>query len=222
MTVNAATAVTDSASGAAAMKKATGMNKDDFLKLFITQMKNQDPLSPMDSTAFLGQLAQLTQVEQAYNTNSNLQNLIAAQNGSNNLNAVSFLGTTILAQGNQVNLAAGQQPTIAYNLASGAQKVLVEIRDSAGAVVKSVASGSTSSGDNSFVWDGKNDKGEALVAGVYSVSVSAIDAKGQQFSGTPLIQGRVDGVSLDSTTPLLTVGGVSVPLSSVLNVKKGA
>ncbi|GAM09692.1 basal-body rod modification protein FlgD [Geobacter sp. OR-1] len=158
MAINATTAATDSASGAAAMKKATGMNKDDFLKLFITQMQNQDPLNPMDSTQFLGQLAQLTQVEQAYNTNSNLQSLINAQNSSNNLGAVSFLGTTILAQGDQISLTAGQQPTIAYNLPAGAKTVLVEVTDAAGKLVKTFAKGESAAGDGSLVWDGKGEK----------------------------------------------------------------
>ncbi|WP_298272619.1 flagellar hook capping FlgD N-terminal domain-containing protein, partial [Geobacter sp.] len=59
----------DTTAAAAAMKQSTGLNKDDFLKLFITQLQNQDPLQPQDSSQFIAQLAQLTQVEQAYNTN---------------------------------------------------------------------------------------------------------------------------------------------------------
>ncbi len=217
--INAATATTDAASGAAAMKKATGMNKDDFLKLFITQMQNQDPMNPMDSTQFIGQLAQLTQVEQAYNTNSNLQSLIAAQNGSNNLGAVSFLGTTILAQGNQINLTAGGAPTVAYNLPTAAEGVVVEIRDASGALVRTLSNGAAPQGDNSLAWDGKGEKGQSLTAGMYTVSVTATDSTGKQFAGTPLVQGKVDGIALDGTTPLLSVGGINIPLSDVLTVK---
>lgn len=219
MAVNSVAAVTDAASGAAAMKKATGMNKDDFLKLFIAQMQNQDPLNPMDGTEFIGQLAQLTQVEQAYNANTNLESLISAQNSSNSLNAVSFLGTSILAQGNQVALADGVQPTLSYNLSAAAKGVTVQIADSAGQVVRTINSGVAAQGNHSLVWDGKGGNGQALAAGLYSVSVTATDNAGAQFSGTPLVQGKVDGVSLDSTTPMLSVGGVNVPLSNVLKVK---
>jgi flagellar basal-body rod modification protein FlgD len=201
------------------MKKATGMNKDDFLKLFITQMQNQDPLSPMDSTQFLGQLAQLTQVEQAYNTNSNLQSLIAAQNGSNSFSAVNFIGSTVTAKGDQVSLSANQQPTVSYNLPGAANTVLVQIRDSAGALVRNISRGATASGDNSLSWDGKNDSGAALLPGLYTVSVSATDSNGKQFSGSTFVQGMVDGISLEGTTPTLTVGGISIPMSSVLKVK---
>jgi len=219
MAVNATTAVTDATSGAAAMKKATGMNKDDFLKLFIAQMKNQDPLNPMDSTEFLGQLAQLTQVEQAYNTNSNLATLISAQNSSNNLSAVSFLGATVTAKGDQISLSEGQQSNINYSLDAMANNVLVQIADSSGNIVRSINLANVSSGNNSVAWDGKGSNGAVLMPGIYTVSVTATDATGKQFSGTPVIQGKVDGISLDKTTPTLSVGGINIPLSSVLQVK---
>jgi flagellar basal-body rod modification protein FlgD len=218
MAVNATAAVTDAPSGAAAMKKATGMNKDDFLKLFIAQMQNQDPLNPMDSTQFLGQLAQLTQVEQAYNTNSNLASLIAAQNNSNNLSAVSFLGAMVTANSDQVNLSGGQA-NISYNLAARADKVLVQISDAAGNLVQTINVANAASGNNSVSWDGKGSNGADLVPGVYTVAVTATGADGTQFSGTPMIQGKVDGLSLDATTPTLSVGGINIPLSSVLQVK---
>lgn len=218
MAVNATTAVTDSASGAAAMKKATGMNKDDFLKLFITQMQNQDPLNPMDSTEFLGQLAQLTQVEQAYNTNSNLAALIAAQNSNASMNAVSYLGTTVTAKGNQISLA-GNQPGISYNLPAFAEKVSIIITDSSGNLVQTINATNVPSGDNSVTWDGKGSNGAVQPAGIYTVSVTASSADGKQFSGTPMIYGKVDGILLDATTPTLSVGGISIPMSSVLQVK---
>lgn len=219
MSVNGVTAATDSASGAAAMKKATGMNKDDFLKLFITQMKNQDPLSPMDSTEFLGQLAQLTQVEQAYNTNSNLESLITAFSSSNSFNAVSFLGTTIHAYGDQVALVEGAQPTLTYDLSKGATGVTVQIFDSAGQLVRTITGGAASAGTNSLVWDGKGNNGKVIPAGTYSVSVAATDAAGTKFSGTPMIQGKVDGINWSGTTPMLSVNGIDVPLASVIKVK---
>ena len=217
--INSVTAVTDSASGAAAMKKATGMNSDDFLKLFIAQIQNQDPLNPMDGTQFVAQLAQLTQVEQAYNTNTNLQSLITAQNNSSNLAAVSFLGTTVTASGNQVSLANGSQPAIGFSLSGQAQQVKVQIANSDGSLVRTLTTGQTPAGNNSITWDGLSDAGQALPAGLYTVAVTAIDAKGNQSTATPLVQGKVDGVSLDGTTPTLSVGGIPIPLSNVISVK---
>ena len=89
--VNSVTSTTDTSAAAAAMKKSIGMNKDDFLKLFIEQLKYQDPLKPTDAEQMLSQLSQLTQVEQSYNTNTNLANLLTAQNNSNTMASVSFI-----------------------------------------------------------------------------------------------------------------------------------
>src|SRR6266702_3305418 len=97
-------AVTGTSNAAAAMKKETGLNKNDFLKLFMTQLQNQDPLNPQDSSQFIAQLSQLTQVEQAFNTNTNLANLLTATQNSTDLSLLSFIGKEVLATGNQVTL----------------------------------------------------------------------------------------------------------------------
>lgn len=217
--VNPVSAVTDSASGAEAMKKATGLNKDDFLKLFISQMQNQDPLNPMDGTQFISQLAQLTQVEQAYNTNSNLQNLINAQNGSNNLASVGFLGNTVVAAGSKISHLYGGQSTMGINLPANAQTVKVDIVDSLGNTVRSMDLGQTQQGITTFSWDGLGTSGQSLPSGKYSFTVKAATADGTEIPATTLVQGKVDGVSLDGTSPVLSVGGMDIPLSDVISVK---
>ena len=217
--INSSTGVTDASSGAAAMKKATGLNKDDFLKLYIAQMQNQDPLNPMDGTQFVAQLAQLSQVEQAYNTNSNLKSLIDAQNSSNNLAAVSFLGNIVTAKGAQVSLNSGSQPMISFALAGQADKVQVGISNADGTLVRTLSAGQTPAGNSSLKWDGLSNQGQPLPPGLYSIAVTATDARGQQSSGTPLLQGKVDGISLDGNVPLLSIGGVSIPLKDVISVK---
>jgi flagellar basal-body rod modification protein FlgD len=210
---------TTSATAAALMKKATGMNKDDFLKLFMTQLQNQDPLAPQDSSQFIGQLAQLTQVEQAYNTNSNLQNLLNAQNNANSLAAVSFVGKDILAYGSQISMANGSQPILNYRLSQPASQTTIDITNAVGTKVRTLAQGQTATGDYSYIWDGKDNNGISLPAGKYNFAVNGTDASGNPFSGTPLLQGKVDGVKLDGSAPVLTIGGIDVPLSSLLTVK---
>lgn len=217
--VNYVSSVTDSASGADAMKKSTGLNKDDFLKLFIAQMQNQDPLNPMDGTQFISQLAQLTQVEQAYNTNSNLQNLVNAQNGTNSLASVSFLGNTVVATGSKVGHLYGSQSTMGINLPTNAQTVKVDILDSLGNTVRSLDLGPTQQGIATFTWDGMGTSGQSLPSGTYSFTVKAATADGTEIPATTLVQGKVDGVSLDGASPVLSVGGVDVPLSDVISVK---
>jgi len=210
---------TTAATAAAQMKKETGMNKDDFLKLFMTQLQNQDPLNPQDSSQFIGQLAQLTQVEQAYNTNSNLQNVLTAQNNTNSLAAVSFVGKDILATGSQISLADGGQPSLNYRISQAAAQTTIDITNADGTKVRTLTQGQTAAGDYAVTWDGKDNNGNALPAGIYNFAVNGTDASGSAFSGTTLLQGKVDGVKLDGSSPVLTIGGIDVPLSALLTVK---
>jgi flagellar basal-body rod modification protein FlgD len=211
---------TDTSAAAQAMKKETGLNKDDFLKLFVTQLKNQDPLNPMDSTQYVSQLAQLTQVEQAYNTNSNLQNILAALNGGTGLSAVSMVGKYVVAPGSSFSLASGDQPVLNYRTTDQASSVVVKISNSAGAVVRTITQGATAAGDHTVSWDGKDDSGNNVAAGNYSFSATGYDSTGSASSATPLMQGRVTGLKMDSSSPTLTVNGFDVPLSSVLTVRE--
>lgn len=209
----------DTAAAAAAMKKSTGMNKDDFLKLFVTQLQNQDPLNPADSTEFIGQLAQLTQVEQAYNANSNLARIIDLFNGASSLSSVSYIGKTVTANGDLIKLTSGSQPTLGYRLAANAQKVAIDITDIKGTVVRTLTLGSTQAGDGTISWDGRDGKGNTLPDGRYTFSVTGFNAEGEKFQGYSLLTGTVEAVNLEGEEPYVTVGGISVPLGNVLSVK---
>lgn len=213
-------ATLSSNAGAAAMKKATGLNKDDFLNLFITQMKNQDPMSPMDSSAFLGQLAQLTQVEQAYNTNSNLQSLISQQNANSNLAAVSFIGKQVEANGNTFKLTSGTTAKLSFSLPAAANNVTILVKDAAGTTVRAIDAGRLVGGDNVVNWDGTDNNRNPLVAGTYQFEVSGKAADGSTLAGTPMVSGVVDAVSLEGSAPMLTVGGVEVALADVRAIRR--
>jgi flagellar basal-body rod modification protein FlgD len=217
-----AVASTTTTSGSAAMKQATGMNKDDFLTLFITQLKNQDPMNPMDGTEFIGQLAQLTQVEQAYNTNSNLTKLIAMMNDSSALSSVSYVGKEVTAAGSEVALTSGGTANLSYVLPQKAEQVVVEIKDSSGSTVRTLTQGQTAAGAASLVWDGKNDAGTALPSGTYTFAVKGADSSGNTFSCDTRTGGKVDGVSFAGSAPVLMVGGLKIPFSSLLSVSGGS
>jgi flagellar basal-body rod modification protein FlgD len=211
----------DTTAAAAAMKQSTGMNKDDFLKLFVTQLQHQDPMKPENSSEFISQLAQLTQVEQSYNTNSNLQDILTVSNNAASLSAVSFIGKEVSAPGPGVNLTASGPTTINFNLAAAASDVTVTIKDVRGATVKTLTGGARNAGNGSLVWDGTDNSNNQMPAGVYNVSVSAVTGGGERFSGIPLVIGRVDGLKIEGGKPLLTIGGLEVMLSDVYAVKGG-
>lgn len=216
--ITSVTTSTDSTASAAAMKKSLGMNKDDFMKLFIAQLQYQDPLKPQDASAMLDQLSQLSLVEQSYNTNTALDKLLTAQNNSNNLSAVSFIGGTVKANGNAISFDGSSSPTIAYNLPSSADKVTISISNSAGKVVGSFEFGAQSAGDQACTWDGKDASGTTLSAGAYTYSIAA-SSSGTSVTATTYTTGIVSGVSFSSDTPTLTVGAVSVPLTDVISVQ---
>jgi flagellar basal-body rod modification protein FlgD len=212
----------DTNTAAASMRQTTGMNKDDFLQLLVTQLKSQDPLNPQDSSEFVAQLAQLTQVEQTYNINTNLKNLLSSQNNFSNMSAMSLIGKEITTASSQVVLNEGGQPALPFSLASDATQLTLEIKDATGRTVRTLTQGATSAGVRSATWDGMDDNGQPVPAGTYTFAVSGLDATGQAISATPLFRGRVTGVNLEGDTPVLTVNGIYVPLTSVLEVKEGS
>jgi flagellar basal-body rod modification protein FlgD len=209
---------TDATASTDAMKQSTGLSKDDFLKLFIAQLENQDPLDPQDSSEFTAQLAQLTQVEQAYSTNSNLEKLLAAQNNSASLSSVSFIGKSVVANGNSIDFDGSSSATLKFNLASAAESVTITISDSLGKIVCSGEVGSLSSGDNAFTWDGKDSSGSALSAGAYTFAVAAAASDGSEITVKTYTTGVVDSVSLANDTPALAIGSVSVALTDLVNI----
>jgi flagellar basal-body rod modification protein FlgD len=219
--INAVT-TTNTTAAAAAMKKETGLNKDDFLGLLVTQLKNQDPLNPQDSSQFVTQLAQLSQVEQTYNINNNLQNLLSVQNSANSLSSVSLIGKVVTAQGSQVALTSGSPSTVGMNLPSDVTQVSVQIKDASGKVVRTLTQGATAAGNSSMTWDGRGDVDQVLPSGTYTFTVSGTDASGGKIDGTPMIQGQVTGVRLSGSSLVLTVNGLDVPLSSIVEVKGGS
>jgi flagellar basal-body rod modification protein FlgD len=221
MITNVAAASTGSSAAQAAMKQSTGMNKDDFLKLFVTQLQNQDPLNPQDGTEFIGQLAQLTQVEQAYNTNTNLQNMLNQASNSATMAAVSLIGKQVEAPGSQVNLEPGSPAAVNFTLAQAAQQVTVTIKDQDGTVVKTVTAGAKGAGSGSVSWDGTDNAGAQLAAGAYSFSVSAQGSAGNNVSATTLIKGKVDGVDMSGATPVLSIGKVKLNLTDLTSVSGG-
>jgi flagellar basal-body rod modification protein FlgD len=222
MITNVASATTGSTTAEAAMKQSTGMNKDDFLKLFVTQLQNQDPLNPQDGTQFIGQLAQLTQVEQAYNTNTNLQNMLNQGSNSATIAAVSLIGKQVEAPGSQVNLQSGSPASINLSLAQAASQVTVSVQDASGSTVKTLAAGAMGAGKGSVAWDGTNNSGAQLASGAYTFSVSALDASGNKVVSTPLITGKVDGVDMSGAAPVLSIGNVKLNLTDVTSVSGGA
>ncbi len=216
--VSTVTATTDTTAASAAMKKSLGMNKDDFMKLFIAQLQYQDPLKPQDPSAMLDQLSQLSLVEQSYNSNTSLNNLLAAQNNAISLTAVSFIGKDVKANGNSATFDGSTSTSLEFSLPLSASSAQISILDGAGRTVRTATLGSCNAGDNSFTWDGRDSSGALLPAGAYTFGIAATAANGASISATTYTTGRIDGIDLSGTTPRLTIGASSVALGDVIGM----
>lgn len=216
--VSTVTATTDSSAAQAAMKKSLGMNKDDFMKLFIAQLQYQDPMKPQDPSAMLDQLSQLSLVEQSYNSNTALNNLLKAQNNSISLTAVSFIGKDVKANGNAASFDGSTPSPLEYSLSLPSAATELTIVDASGKVVRTVALGANKAGDKAYSWDGRDTSGALLPAGAYAFTVRATDATGRALPVTTYTTGKVDGVDLSGGAPQLTIGPVSVQLSDVISL----
>jgi len=219
--VGPVTATTDTATTQAAMKKSMGMNKDDFMKLFIAQLKYQDPLKPQDPSTMLDQLSQLSLVEQSYNSNTALNNLLTAQNNSISLTAVSFIGKSVKANGNVASFDGTKPSSLEFTLSLPTAATELTISDASGKVVRSDSIGASKAGDKLYYWDGRDSSGAVLAPGAYTFAIRAIDANGKALPVTTYTSGKVDGVDLSGSVPLLTVGAASVKLSEVISMGNG-
>ena len=216
--VSTVTATTDTAATQAAMKKSMGMSKDDFMKLFIAQLQYQDPLKPQDPSAMLDQLSQLSLVEQSYNSNTALNNMLKAQNNTISLTAVSFIGKDVKANGNAASFDGSTPAPLEYSLALPSATTQVSILDASGKTVRTATLGSSTAGDKVFSWDGRDNSGALLPAGAYTFSVRAADANGTTLTARTYTTGRVDGVNLSGSTPQLSIGATTVELGDVISM----
>ncbi|PSC06888.1 flagellar hook capping protein [Alsobacter soli] len=208
---------TSSTSSSSSDKSMLANNFDQFLLLLTTQLKNQNPLDPLDTNQFTQQLVQFASVEQQIKTNTQLTSLLAATKASTATNALNFVGSTITADGATAHLSNGSA-TWSLNAAKAAQAT-ISVKNSSGDEVYSLTK-SLSAGAQTFTWDGTSNSGVKLGDGDYTISVSAKDTSGTGVTVTTQIQGVVDSVDLTSDVPMLKIGGVSVPINNVLTMRK--
>ena len=208
-TVASAPPVTASASQSS--QKQLSANFNTFLTLLTTQLKNQDPLAPMDSNQFTQQLVQFSQVEQQINSNQNLESLIALTKARSTTDAVSYLGKKLTLTDGTTALMNGQA-NWAYSLDNDAATSRITVSDARGRVVFA-GTGETASGMHAFAWNGQDNGGNTLPPGVYTLKVTAQTADGSSVGTRVASQGTVTEVDLTGTEPLLMIGPMGVPLS---------
>jgi flagellar basal-body rod modification protein FlgD len=216
----AVTGISGSSSNSlSATRQGIADNFDTFLQLLTTQLRNQNPLDPLDTNQFTQQLVQFSSVEQQLKTNDFLSALVQANTNSVQTNAVGFIGKTVTAAGTRSELVNGKA-NWNFKLADAAN-VTVNIKDANGNVVYA-QTGPLQAGQGEFSWDGTTSTGARAPAGTYTIQMVGVNAEGNNVPISTETTGVVTGVDFTGTEPVLLVGAARLNLSGVTSVKATA
>jgi flagellar basal-body rod modification protein FlgD len=221
MALNAISTLTDSGSASSATKSKS-LDKDAFLRLLTTQLQNQDPLNPTDSTEFTAQLAQFSSLEQLSNVNETLNTLKLYEASINNAQAVGFIGKDIIANGNSIEKKSGQPVSCDYELPAAAKSVVVTIYDATGNFVRDYQKTALAAGQQSLTWDGRDRNGNTVADGAYTFEVQALDPKGAKLNVTTFSKGTVTGVTFEDGITYLVTGRNKTAIGNVTQVTQAA
>jgi flagellar basal-body rod modification protein FlgD len=215
---------TDNSSVSSAATTATGnqaMGKDAFLQLLVTQLKNQDPLSPQDNGAFVAQLAQFSSLEGINNLNDSVKAISTNVTSSQALQASSLVGRSVITQTDKTLVDTSKSMTGSVAVTSEVGNVSIKITDKDGDTVRTIDMGAQSAGTQSFIWDGKNDNGEVVASGTYTFNATTKNDKGDSVAMTTSLPATVTSVTLSQTGGemlLNLAGGTSIKLSQIQTI----
>jgi flagellar basal-body rod modification protein FlgD len=194
------------------MKQLSG-NFSTFLTLLTTQLKNQDPTSPMDSNAFTQQLVMYSQVEQQIDTNTNLKTLIGQNTTNAGAMAAAYLGKKVSVTNGNASLSGGSAAWV-YNLDTASAATQLAITDANGKTVFS-GLGENTAGSHAFTWDGKDANGNQLPDGTYKLAVTATDSGNNKVTSSVASAGVVGQIDMTGGTPKLIVGSMEVDFADI-------
>ncbi|MDA0996599.1 MAG: hypothetical protein O2944_00140 [Proteobacteria bacterium] len=190
-----------------------------FLNLLVTQLKNQDPLDPLDTNEFTAQLVQFAGVEQQIYQNTQLEQLVGLQSNAQISSMVNFIDKTVEVIGQQFPLE-NSQATFTYTMPFDAKSADVIIRDQAGLTVFQ-DNAILDPGKHTYVWDGRNSQGQIVADGAYTAIVTGLDRQNQLLQISQSVFGRVTGVGSEGSTTSMFLGDdIEVPQTQVLTVKE--
>ena len=192
---------------------------DDFLVLLTTQLQNQDPLSPMDSTEFISQLVAFSGVEQQINANSKLDSLVSLNLGSSFSSALNYVGKDVSYVSAESYFDGNNDIEIDFAINGDSVDTTINILDESGSLVLSQKV-NTGDGTTSFVWDGKDKNGVTQPVGTYEIRVDALDGQNQSLTTTTVVNGHVGGIETQNGTTFLLVGERAVSIGNVIKVSE--
>ncbi|NDV26765.1 flagellar hook assembly protein FlgD [Desulfovibrio sp. JC010] len=195
------------------------LGKDAFLKLFVTQLKNQDPVNPMKEKEQLAQLAQFSSLERLTNISKAMEGLAKTVNTVIGLTSTGYIGKTVMAKGFSVSKKGAETTSASINLPVACKSVYVDVFDKKGALVRSVEMGSKNAGKFDFKWDGKDKDGKAADDGQYRIVVRAEAPSGKKVLANIEVSGKVKAINTAGGQHVLELeDGRKVLLSNVTRV----
>lgn len=210
-----------SSSSTSSAQGSNTLGKNDFLKLLMAQLGQQDPTAPQDSSTFVAQLAQFASLELMQNTNDSLQSLLVGQTATQQTQVINMVGKDVTYSTNQVTLAAGGGGTTAgATLATAAAQVTAVVTDANGNTVRTINVGPEAAGSFQLSWDGRDDNGNTQPPGTYTVQVTAADSTGASVPVQQTASGEVTGVSFNGGVTQLLVGTTPIKLSDITQINE--
>jgi flagellar basal-body rod modification protein FlgD len=194
------------------------LGQNDFLKLLVTQLKNQDPLKPMDNTAFVAELAQFSQLDQSTKQVQLLEKSIAQQTDSMQYTLLPMIGRNVQVEGSLIDLNDGPAK-LTYALEHEASTVRVTIQDQQGKAIRILDLGAQSAGKQEVQWDGRNQNGLQMPNGTYQYQVLAKDAKGAAVLAAPSSTLKISGVRMVNGTPQLASGDYVINRNDIVELR---
>jgi flagellar basal-body rod modification protein FlgD len=192
------------------------LGQEDFLKLMVAQVQNQDPFAPMENGDFIGQMAQFSSVDGINAMNASLENMSKAFSHGQSLQAATLVGRQVVAPSTTANLTAGKPLQGEVDLTDSVSSLVVNIRDSSGVLVESLDLGPQAAGRVSFSWDGRDSEGNQQVDGDYYINAGA-QVGGEEQSYSTLTAVKVESVALSGlgTPQLYLANGTNIGLDEV-------
>ena len=202
---------------AATPAKKAGLGQADFLRLMTEQLKNQDPLKPLDNAQFLGQLAQFSTVQGIDKMQGALNSMASVMESDQALRAAGLVGREALVDASSLTLTTGTGVRGEIS-ATSAGSMQVEVVDASGAAVRRMTVDAAASGNVPFAWDGRDDTGANAPSGRYTIRAATGTGTDAQALDVR-VAAHIDSVSLEATGLVLNLAGLgSVPLSSVRRI----
>lgn len=197
------------------------LGKDDFLKLMIAQLKNQDPLNPMDGTEYASQLAQFSSLEQITNLNEYLKKSVDANymltQSINNTMLATLIGKEVKISGNELKVDEQESINLGYDLPDGIKSVKINIYNEYGTLIKTIE-GSNKKGSNKLLWDLTDNNGEKVINGNYTFEVMAYDFNDKKVDTTSYKIGLIDGIKYTESGTMLIINGVEYSAGDILEI----